>query len=96
MPFFDNWRVQLASIRSLNDETERDLAALEKEYSVADTDRQQEIFEVYLDQVNRVQANLAPCFTTTTGTVFPLMWIQSCQLYPELKVINDNHTRHTQ
>ena len=30
----------------------------------------------------------------TTGTVFAAMWARSCELWPELKVVDDDSTKH--
>ena len=96
MAFFDNWRVQLASIGALSEEQERLLQSLETEYSSADAARQEKIFEEYTDSVNRSQCTLVTTatFTMTTGTIYSMMWVKSCELFPELAVIKDNDTRH--
>ena len=92
MAFFDNWRVQLASINALNNETERRLQALENEYPFANAARQESIFEEYTSSVNRSQAMLVS--NDTPGTFFSFLWAKSCELYPELADIKDNDTRH--
>ena len=95
MAFFDNWRVQLASINAYNDESERCVQALEDEYCLASVKRQQSIFEEYNSLVNEVQSRLGySTFTLTFGMFFSAMWAKSIELYPELSVIKCNHTRH--
>lgn len=92
MAFFDNWRVQLASINSLDNESERRVQGLQNEYCIASANRQQAIFEEYRSSVDKIQVQLTPFLST--GALFSAMWEKSCELYPELKAIKDNNVRH--
>ena len=96
MSFFDNWRVQLASINAYNPSTEKKISALETEYATANTARREQIFSEYANSSGKIQEKLVVTtdVSTTTGAFFHMMWLQSCQLYPELKVIDDIDTQH--
>jgi len=90
MSFFDNWRVQLASCNAYTPTMEQHIAKLELEWTGADTLRRNKIFEEYRYSTSKTQC---PMFITT-GMLLNAMWQQSCERWNELKVIDDDNTKH--
>ena len=102
MAFFDNWRVQLASVNALTPEMEEHVEALEKAYPISSETGKQMIFAEYEKSTAKIQGQLqrvpthtiVPTYTMTTGMFFSMMWAKSVEMNPELAVIECNHTRH--
>ena len=102
MAFFDNWRVQLASVNALTQEIGEHVDELERAYSIGSKTSQQMIFAEYEKSTAKIQGQLqrvpthtiVPTYTMTTGMFFSMMWTRSVELYPELAAIECNHTRH--
>ena len=99
MAFFDNWRVQLASVNALTPHMQEHVDELERAYSIGSEVGKQMIFAEYEKSTANIQEQLQPRFTTTTytmttGMFFSMMWTKSVEMNPELAVIECNHTRH--
>lgn len=100
MAFFDNWRVQLASVNALTPQMGEHVDELEKVYSMSSETDKQMIFANYQKSTVKIQEQLQRGPTTytmttgmTTGMLFNMMWTKSVELYPELAVIECNHTK---
>ena len=98
MSFFDNWRVQLASLNKYNDKTEK-ISNYETKYQTANEVEKKKIFDIYSEQINRVQTNLVSNISNSQflcmGDMLEAMWAWTCQKYPHLSIINDNDTKHS-
>lgn len=94
MSFFDNWRVQLASLNKYNNETEKEISNYETKYETANELEKKNIFDIYSEQTNRIQTNLVTNLHSV-GNILEAMWAWTCQKYPHLSIINDNDTKHS-
>lgn len=99
MAFFDNWRVQLASVNALTPQMEDHVNALEKAYSIGSETGRQMVFAEYEKCTAKIQGQLSQRPTTithtmTTGMFFSALWTKSVEMNPELAVIECNDTRH--
>lgn len=95
--FFDNWRVQAASVNLLDDNMSQSIDKLEAEYAISSEERQQQIFNEYCMFSIKIQENLcnflkekrnARCSVTEDR-----LWQQIIKLYPYLSDIKDSGTR---
>ena len=98
MSFFDNWRVQLASLNKYNDNTEEEISHYENKYQSANEVEKKKIFDIYSEQTNRVQTNLVSNISNSqflgVGDMIDAMWIITCQTYPHLSIIDDSDVKH--
>ncbi len=93
--FFDNWRVQAASMNLLNDNMSQSIDKLETEYAISSEERQQQIFSEYRMFSTKIQEKICDklqekrrCYISEDR-----LWQQTIQLYPYLSDIKDSDTR---
>lgn len=97
MLFFDNWRVQAATVGVLDDNMSQKIDAVEKEYAVSSPHRKTEIFNEYCKFSSKIQEHICDslakrqyvrCLRMESG-----LWKRTVQLYPYLSEITDTDTK---
>ena len=96
--FFDNWRVQAASVNLLNDNMSQSIDKLETEYAISSEERQKQIFNEYCMFSTKIQENLCNFLQEKRNArrcsmTEDRLWQQTIKLYPYLSDIKDSDTR---
>lgn len=91
MAFFDNWRVQYAQVGAYNNEVEKRIQGLEKEYIEGSEEMKTQIFEQYQREAS---TSMISTSMMSSNFFISALWKKSCQLYPELNEVDDQNVIH--